>query len=373
MRTPVRSVSRSVSRAVSRSVSVRRSVALGLSGLALSFFIGCDPGTEEEWTPVDPSEVEGNDTPLAPLSELKADAPSDASLPFEGKADVVLPRQTDVLSVQTPVKSQGSRGVCSIFSTVGLMESLYKKAGMTTTPDFSEQYLQWSVKVQVGAFPTTSGSSDYYNLKAISQYGIVTEDKWPYETTQWDTSKDPRCTGTGSGLPTVCYTNGNPPAAATSATKYKLPTGRYVSTSSIKNVIYEKKQGVLVGLDFFYQAWNHRRSTLPVSSTHFSKGYVLYPNAEDKAASAKQPAGHSIQLIGYNDDMEIQAMDKDGRPAVDAAGKPIKQKGFFLFKNSWGTTSFGVSNSKAPGYGWISYQYIQEYGSGYTSDPPKLP
>jgi C1A family cysteine protease len=77
--------------------------------------------------------------------------------------------------------------------------------------------------------------------------------------------------------------------------------------------------------------------------------------------------------VGYDDNLEIQAMDKDGRPAVDAAGKPIKQKGFFLFKNSWGTSNFGVSNSKAPGYGWISYRYVQEYGSVYTSDPPKLP
>ncbi len=343
------------------------------SFLGVSLLVGCgNAELDEGWEPVSPQEVDGNDAPLAPLGALKADAPSDSSIAFEGKADVVLPTSTDVMSIQTVVKNQASRGVCSIFSTVGLMESLYKKAGMTN-PDFSEQYLQWSVKFQVKAFTTTSGSSDYYNLKAISTYGIVTEDKWPYETTQWDATKDPGCTGTGDGLPTICYTNGTPPTTAQSATKFKLPAGRWVSTSSIKNVLFEKKQGVVVGLDFFYQAWNHRRSALPVSSANFQKGYVQYPNAEDKTESAKQPAGHSIQLVGYDDNLEIQAMDKDGRPAVDAAGKPIKQKGFFLFKNSWGTSNFGVSNSKAPGYGWISYRYVQEYGSVYTSDPPKLP
>lgn len=349
--------------------TTQRILSTVVSVVSCSMLFGCDPGNDE-WVPVDPSEIEGNDAPLVPLSELKADAPSDVSVPFEGKADVVLPRMADILSLQTPVKSQGSRGVCSIFSTIGLVESLYKKAGVLSLPDFSEQYLQWSVKVQVGAFPTTSGSSDYYNLKAVSTYGVVAEDKWPYEPVQWDASKDPRCTSTGSGLPTVCYTNGNPPTAAQSATKYKLPSGRWVSTSSVKNVIYEKKTGVLMGLDFFYQAWNHRRSALPVNSTYFQKGYVLYPNAEDKSASAKQPAGHSIQLIGWNDDLEIQGMDKDGRPAVDSSGKPIKQKGFYLFKNSWGTSSFGSTHSKAAGYGWIAYRYVQEYGSGYTSDPP---
>lgn len=354
-------------------LTMSRSSLFSASLLGITLLIGCgNAELSEDWTPVDPRDVEGNDAPLAPVEALKADAPSDSSIAFEGKADVVLPTSADALSAQTTVKNQASRGVCSIFSTMGLVESLYKKAGMTN-PDFSEQYLQWSVKFQVKSFTSSSGSSDYYNLKAVSDYGVVTEDKWPYETTQWDATKDPRCVGTGDGLPTICYTNGTPPAAAMSATKYKLPAGRWVSTSSIKNVIFEKKQGVVVGLDFFYQAWNHRRSTLPVSSTYFQKGYVLYPNADDKTESAKQRAGHSVQLVGYDDNLEIQAMDKEGRPAVDAAGKPIKQKGFFLFKNSWGTANFGVSNSKAPGYGWISYRYIQEYGSAYTSDPPKLP
>lgn len=354
-------------------LTLSRASLFSASLLGATLLLGCGNGElSEEWTPVDPSEIEGNDAPLAPLSALKADAPSDSAIAFEGKADVVLPKQADALSAQTTVKNQASRGVCSIFSTLGLVESLYKKAGMTN-PDFSEQYLQWSVKFQVGAFTMTSGSSDYYNLKAVSNFGVVAEDKWPYETTQWDVTKDPRCTGTGEGLPTVCYTNGTPPATATSATKYKLPTGRWVSTSSIKNIIFEKKQGVVVGLDFFYQAWNHRRSALPVSATYFQKGYVLYPNADDKTASAKQPAGHSVQLVGYDDNLEIQQMDKNGNPAVDSVGNPIKQKGFFLFKNSWGTSNFGVSNSKGPGYGWISYRYVQEYGSGYTADPPKLP
>lgn len=355
-------------------LSTSRASLFASSVLGVSLLIGCDPGASDEWTPVDPSEVEGNDVPLAPLGVLKADAPADSSIPFEGKADVVLPKQADVFSLQTSVKNQASRGVCSIFSSMGLVESLYKKAGMTATPDFSEQHLQWLIKMKLNAFPTSSGSTDYYNLKAVNTYGVVAESVWPYEPTQWDATKDPRCTGTGDGLPTICYTNGNPPAVVDTAPKFKLPSaGRYVSISSIKNIIFEKKQGVVVGLDFFYQAWNHRRSALPVSSTYFQKGYVLYPNAEDKTASAKQPAGHSVQMVGYDDDLEIQAMDKDGRPAVDSAGKPIKQKGFFLFKNSWGTANFGLYNSKAPGYGWISYRYVQEYGSGYTADPPKLP
>lgn len=346
------------------------------SGLALfsiaAAAAGCGDGEPvEELTPVRADQIPENDAPLSKLAELKRDFPGDAVLPFEGKADVVLPKKFDIVSMQTPVKSQGSRGVCSIFSTIGLMEMLYKKAGMTS-PDFAEQYLQWSVKNQVGAFTDTEGSSDNYNLQAINKYGIPAEEAWPYESTPWNTAKDPACTG-GEGLPIKCYTNGEPPASVLSAPLFKLPAGRWVSTSSIKNVIYEKKVGVVVGFDFFYQSWNHRRSTLPVNASYFSQGYVLFPNATDISESHKHEAGHSVQIVGWDDTLEVQTVDADGKPVVDSKGKPVKEKGFFLFKNSWGTTGFGATNTKAPGYGWLSYRYVNTYGSGNTSNPPVLP
>lgn len=328
----------------------------------------------EELTPVPADQIADNDATLAPVAELKRDFPGDDALPFEGKADVVLPAKFDLLTLQTPVKNQSRRGVCSIFSTTGLMEMLYKKAGfLLPNPDFSEQYLQWSVKNEVKAFTTTSGSSDYYNLQAISKYGIVDEATWAYQPNPWTEADDPACKGSGDGLPTKCYTNGEPTPMMKAATKYKLPAGRWVSTTSIKNVLFEKKTGVVVGLDFFYQAWNHRLSPLPVNATSFASGYVLYPNAQDKTESNKMRAGHSVQLVGWDDNLEIQTVDAMGKAVVDpATGKPVKEKGFYLFKNSWGTSSFGVSNPKGAGYGWISYKYVKEYGSGYTSDPPTM-
>jgi hypothetical protein len=345
--------------------------SLALFGAA-GMLVGCGDGEAvEDLTPVSADQIEGNDAPLGKIAELKRDFPGDQALPFEGKADVVLPAKFDIYSLETPVKNQSRRGVCSIFSTVGLMEMLYKKAGMSN-PDFSEQYLQWSVKNQVGAYKNTEGSSDNYNLQAINRYGIPVESAWPYESSPWTSVNDPACMGPEDGRPTKCYTNGEPPAAAMSAMKYKLPAGRWVSTSSIKNVLFEKKTGVVVGLDFFYQAWNHRLSPLPVNSTYFGKGYVLYPNSTDITESRKQPAGHSVQLVGWDDNLEIQTVDAKGNPVVDAMGKPVKEKGFYLFKNSWGTSSFGVNNTKAPGYGWISYRYVSSFGSANTADPPKL-
>lgn len=358
-----------------RKFSLQTLALVSAGVLAGGLLVGCgDVEPIEALTPVDPAAIEGNDAPLVEGNLLKADAPADDSIPFEGKADVVLPAAYDIQMLQTPVRNQASRGVCSIFSTMGLVESLYKKAGMTS-PDFSEQYLQWSTKVEGKSFTTTSGSTDSANLSAVYRFGIVPETAWPYETTQWGPGNDPACTNTtDSGLPTRCYTNGEPPASARAfSPKIKLPSaGRYVSSTSIKNILFEKKAGVVVGMDFFYQSWNHRRSKLPVNATYFSKGYVLYPNAQDKTESLKERAGHSVQLVGWDDNLEIQTVDAMGLPVVDAAGKPVKEKGFYLFKNSWGTASFGITNPKGAGYGWISYRYVKEFGSGYTADPPKL-
>ena len=60
--------------------------------------------------------------------------------------------------------------------------------------------------------------------------------------------------------------------------------------------------------------------------------------------------------------------DEDGNPVLDANGQPKKEKGFWLFKNSWGTASFGVDHPYGAGYGWLSMKYVQEYGSAVVAE-----
>ena len=328
--------------------------------LPLLFALGCGPQQVEEDIPE-----------LASVDILLAGAPDKADLPDE-KTDQIPPRQFDLLALQSPVRNQSRRGVCSIFATVALMEHLYIKEGTITDPDFSEQYLQWSVKNEVKDFVNTEGSSASSNLEAITRFGIVEEKYWPYEPYRWSTSNDPECTG-GENLPVKCYTNGEPPQAAREAKKWKLPQSRWVSSrvNSIKAFMVNKNQAVIVGGTFYYQAWNHGASTLPVRSDYKRKGYVLYPNAKDREESLKNRAGHAFLLVGWDDDLEVQAVDENGNLMVDGNGNPVMQKGFFLFKNSWGRGSFGVENPKGDGYGWIQYQYVEEL-SAVASDIPKV-
>lgn len=316
---------------------------------------------------------DSGDAPLSDLDALLDGAPTNDELPFEIKADGPVPRQhDDLLALQSPVKSQGRRGVCSIFSTTALMEHLYIAGGLEDA-DFSEQYLQWSAKFEVGSFPNTSGSNAYYNLRAISQYGIPVEDAWPYEANQWGEADDAECDGEDD-QPTRCYTNGQPPEDALSSEKFHLPNGRWLNSrrASIMDHIRVNGTGVVVGMEFFYQAWNHRKSELPRNLDSWDAGIVRMPNDEDIEISREARAGHSILIVGWDLDKEFPRVDSEGNTVLDGDGNPVMEKGFYIFKNSWGTSGFGIDHPAGAGYGWLSMEYVDRFGRAYTSDIPEV-
>ena len=315
-----------------------------------------------------PDEVEDD---LFGLDSADSIVAPDRSLPTEAKFDQVLPADFDLVDTQSPVQSQGSRGVCSIFGSIALMEHLYISEGTLTNPDFSEQFLQWSAKAELGSFPNTGGSSARSNIQALNQYGTVFESDWAYNPNPWGTSNDPECTG--DAQPTKCYTQGEPPTAALMAQRWTIPRGRWINSSpeSIKAHMFNTKTAVQAGGDFFYQSWGHGGSRIPRYSGYRQYGYIVAPNAADVASSNEHRAGHSFLLVGWDDGLEVQAIDAEGKLAVDEAGEPIMQKGFFLFKNSWGD-SWATSNPKGAGYGWIAYEYVEEYLSAYASGLPEV-
>ncbi len=352
------------------SITQRLRVALGLLLFATAFS-ACteDNDLPREQQTVDPYAIEATVSELAPIFD---GVPNNDEIPADGKFDAVYPKHFDLAATQSPVRNQGGRGVCSIFSTVALMEHLYLKEGTIPNPDFSEQFLQWSVKFEVGAFRDTDGSNASQNLTAINRYGVVQESIWPYQSTAWNVSNHAECTG--DKRPTFCYTNGEPTPTILDAQRFKLPPGRFVNSRarSIKAFMTENQVAVIAGMTFFYQSWNHRGSPLPINSNYLSEGYILYPNAKDKETSAAKPAGHSILIVGWDDDLEVPIVDEAGKPVLDNDGKVVTEKGFFLIKNSWGTSGFGIRNKFGAGYGWLSMRYVEEYATVYSSGVPKL-
>jgi hypothetical protein len=92
----------------------------------------------------------------------------------------------------------------------------------------------------------------------------------------------------------------------------------------------------------------------------------------DVMESHKQRAGHGILIVGWDDELEVDNVGADGKPILGADGKPTTQKGFYIFKNSWGTDIFGVTNPNGAGYGYISQKYIEKYGTAYVTTIPTL-
>lgn len=336
--------------------AVALTISLGIAGCG-----PVDDGPTSEITNLD------GDAALSDHDSLYEGWPGNEKLPSEGKADDVYPKKyTELVALQSPVRNQAARGVCSIFSGVGIMEHLYVKEGTILEPDFSEEFLQWSSKVELGRFTTSEGSNSAANLETIHRYGIVTEADWPYLGRKWSTADDAACTG--DDQPTRCYTHGDPPAEALAAERWHLPAGRWISSrrNSIKAHMTTHKTAVVVGGTFFYQSWNHRSSTLTTNNEYWRKGIVTAPNADDKEVSLEKRAGHSFVLVGWDDELEVQKRDKDGNLLEET------EKGFYLFKNSWGTGSFGVENEHGPGYGWISMAYVENYLTAYVSGVPEL-
>ncbi len=339
-------------------------------------------GTDGDGETPDGSEQPGvveDDTnfPLEDLDTLVGDHPVTQGKElarYDSKFDLTLPPTFNVIETQSPVRNQQSRGVCSIFSTVGLMEHLYIKAGMQN-PDFSEQFLQWSSKSLGGSFPNTSGSSGNANLTAINRFGVPEESAWPYEGRKWTASNDPDCdrSGDSKNLPTKCHTNGDPSQMTLDAKRFFLPRREYVSnfTSSLQTYMFKNKRAIICGMDFFYQSWSHGGSSLGINAENKSYGAVVTPGPESVEEGREKPAGHSILLVGYDEEKQFPRLDAEGKALRDDQGNIIYDKGFFLFKNSWGTGgSWGSKNEFGSGYGWLSFDYVQRFGRCVSAGEP---
>src|SRR5262245_17664180 len=124
--------------------------------VTLPLFVACAADGDEGPTPYD------DDAPVQ-AGDINAGAPANDTLPDDNKADANYPAKFE-LGDQSPVKSQGSRGVCSIFASTAQIENLYIKPGMPVAEaDFSEQYLQWATKNLYGGFRNTGGSTSEVN------------------------------------------------------------------------------------------------------------------------------------------------------------------------------------------------------------------
>jgi hypothetical protein len=83
----------------------------------------------------------------------------------------------------TPVKDQGGRGACTIFATVGAIESEYLRQYRLTL-DLSEEYL--INMINEDRAPWWVGGDVAEKLYSSSYYGLPPATTWPYQSSDWD-------------------------------------------------------------------------------------------------------------------------------------------------------------------------------------------
>ena len=298
-----------------------------------------------------------------------------------------------MLKSMTSVRSQGQRGTCSIFSATAELESMMViRKGAPVTLDLSEEWLEYLVTSQTGS----EGSSSNANFQALTQYGDVTEDQDPYVGETWsslsDSSLAQQLCGSLSGSdqatcliahrdPNLLADNGTlrdddftkirqEAEAFRQANLQNVGTDYFVSPDQAKLLL---SQGIPLTLDVhvvYYGAWNHREGTplgIPLDAGNWAKGWVGYPEPDsiDRDKSPSAPAGHSILIVGYDDNAVLTTNVQ----MEDGSQKTFTYQGVYYFKNSWGTDSFGADfqadGVSAPGYGAITQKYAEEFGSFY--------
>lgn len=304
-----------------------------------------------------------------------------------------------LIAKQSSVKAQGMRGTCSIFSATALFESmLIIVRNLSTQIDYSEEWLEYLVTRN----SQSDGSTSWANFSALFKYGTPDELVLPYIGETWDSvgtsvASKLRCQNVPSNLQKSCLVAHRDPrllaandselsnrsgplfdleflnarkAASEMREKYLAHTNERFSVPSTQAIKQLLDQGIPVTLDidFYYGAWNHRKTTelgITRNMDHWHQGIVGYPEqgSLDRKKSLEDPAGHSVVIVGYDDDIEVTTQIQ----MANGSTQTFKHKGIYYFKNSWGTESFGkdflLDHVRFPGYGMITQDYAEDFGS----------
>jgi hypothetical protein len=322
-------------------------------------------------------------------------------LVLEGRSVPILPARSSIellAAKQSSVRAQEGRGTCSIFSATALMESLMILNGAPRTVDLSEEWLEYIVNYTA----TDDGSSSPSNIDGILRYGMSQELLMPYIGQEWvnlnfSRLAKERCGKVPARMRKSCLIVHRDPRlmqakdveltdprsalydpefykAKQDARSFKEKNLRLTSGLRVLRDTHEIKKSLLNGvpilldIDFYYGAWNHRKAIelgLDRNMAHWDDGIVGYPEPDslDAKVSRSHPAGHSVLVVGYDDNMEIRTTLQ----MQDGSLKDFTYKGVYFIKNSWGTSALGsrmqIHGRPYPGYAMITQKYAHEYGS----------
>ena len=230
--------------------------------------------------------------------------------------------KVDLSPMMSPVKQQGGRNTCSVFSATSVMEFLIKTE-LGREVDLSEAYNYWAGKKYAlntdllrDMYRHIDGLAGFLAVEAY-RHGSMLESEWPYEPQNWDQRNDPRCKRVAGKKSFECFT-GVPPQNARQLRYGISPT--YITRDKIGLYLLRNKTPVVMNVLWCSRAVDNRTGNVRMPT----------PEEVDQAISAR--SGHVITLVGYD-----------------------KTQKKFKFRNSYGPT-WGRQ-----GYGTIPENYILRY------------
>lgn len=248
----------------------------------------------------------------------------DVSLPtFDESKLTDLPRVVDLKAEISAVKDQSSRGTCTFFSTIGLVEASIKK-DLQMEVNLSEEYLNFKTKT-LGAHSRDEGSDVRSNLRAIEIGGVMLERDWSYQPS-WFGPNLPcsKYKSTDRNAPLECFSHNSPDKETLAKTfNGEAFTFSVLSkdTNEIIRFLATHKQPLTMSVAVNFNGWPNTGD--------------VYHNEELRQECLSNPTecgGHSILITGYDLDKKV-----------------------FFFKNSWG------HNWGHEGFGTITIETVDKF------------
>ena len=212
------------------------------------------------------------------------------------------------------VKNQGSRGTCSVFALIGVLEFEYAHKKDQTTP-LSVEYLNWASNKVTGQIVDGSFFGDALN--GLLNYGVCSNEYFPYYFTNYTKKVEP----SEAAIVDAGYRKS---AELIWIKEWNPKNGMNESQLSMVRKMIDAEHPVAVGFQWPRKEEQYRKMI---------NGMMYVPPREGVYD------GHSIIIVGYRDD-------------ASAPGG-----GYFIFKNSFG------KDWEDQGYGKMPYEYAAKYAN----------
>jgi C1A family cysteine protease len=245
------------------------------------------------------------------------------------RPDATATSSLSYISRMHAIKHQGKRNTCVAFASIAVLEFYLTMSDMYQS--MSEQFTYYICK-QLDGSRNKSGTKMQFAFRGLLANGCCTESDWPYSPDQ------PPADNEADGPP--------PPTAVADAQTYReqgysLPAGP-ASSSQICDIL-RGGQCVAFTLPLFPSSYGNPQ----VKST----GDFVNPVPGERSIG-----GHALCIVGFQDSPNDSA---------NAGGR-------FIVRNSWGAGPEDWaphSTTGTPGYGTISYYYVEQYAEEVYTIP----